>query len=225
MTNSAYHGTDKHKLERMADFFTARLDLYEAHMLKNGDKNYRRAAGFVPQNAKKLLDLGCGTGLELGYIYERLPIIAVTGIDLAQSMLDKLKQKYPEKKLELICGDYFKAELGENIYDAAISCATLHHFKREQKTGLYRKLRAALKSGGVYIESDYMVDEKSRDEMQAESVKLRREQNLSDEEYYHFDIPYTIEDQTAMLEEAGFHKIDITNRSETGATIIAHKQN
>ena len=56
-------------LEKMSDFFEARLDGYDAHMLTNIES----AAEFYPLTAKQLpmaetchiLDLGCGTGLEL----------------------------------------------------------------------------------------------------------------------------------------------------------------
>jgi len=207
----------------MADFFTSRIDHYEAHMLRNGDKNYRMLAELVPENTRKLLDLGCGTGLELDWIFKRLPEVSVTGIDVTPAMLYRLNQKYPEKNLELICGNYFDTNLGKNIYDTAISCATLHHFLRDEKIKLYKKIRRALKSHGVYLESDYMVDERRRNEMQAENVKVRREKNIPDGELYHIDIPYTVENQVDMIKEAGFSRVDITNRSENGAILIARR--
>jgi tRNA (cmo5U34)-methyltransferase len=224
MTNSPYHGTDRKKLEPMADFFTARLAGYEEHMLRETSEHYQRFAKLVPPTTQTLLDLGCGTGLELDYIFKKLPDVSVTGIDLTQAMLDKLKQKHPKKKLKLICGNYFEANLGKNIFDTVISCATLHHFLREPKTSLYKKVFTALKTHGRYIENDYMVDERRRNEFQAENIKLRREQNIPDGEFYHFDIPYTVENQVDMLKEAGFSRIDVTGRSENGATLIAYKQ-
>ena len=51
-------------LEAMSDFFTARLDSYEAHMA-HWREDYRRFASLFPENARDVLDLGCGTGLEL----------------------------------------------------------------------------------------------------------------------------------------------------------------
>ena len=222
MTDS-YPPSNPEKPERMVDFFTSRLDSYEAHMLRNGDKNYRILAGLVPEHTQKLLDLGCGTGLELDRIYQRLPDIAVTGIDLTPAMLNKLKQKFPEKNIETICGNYFEIDLGKDIYDAAVSCATLHHFLRKDKIPLYRKILRALKAGGVYLESDYMVGERLRDNLRAKSNRVRRERNIPDGEFYHVDIPYTIENQVDMLKKAGFSSIDITDRSETGAILIARK--
>ena len=42
----------------------------------------------------KVLDLGCGTGLELEYYFRLNSTAMVTGIDLAAGMLQKLKEKF-----------------------------------------------------------------------------------------------------------------------------------
>ena len=56
--------------EEMAAFFDARVDGYEAHMLKNvagSDRFYDEMVRALPVSpGMRLLDLGCGTGLELG---------------------------------------------------------------------------------------------------------------------------------------------------------------
>ena len=50
--------------EDMNGFFAARVDTYEAHM-SVWDKAYGRVAELTPGDCGPLLDLGCGTGLEL----------------------------------------------------------------------------------------------------------------------------------------------------------------
>ena len=39
----------------------------------------------------RILDLGCGTGLELEALFQRVPNARVTGVDLAEEMLELLK--------------------------------------------------------------------------------------------------------------------------------------
>ena len=217
---------DKHvKPERMSDFFTARLEGYEEHMLTEvGKEAYKKLAGLVPGNTAKILDLGCGTGLELDEIFKRLPFVSVVGIDLTQAMLDELKKKHPDKNIKLICADYFNVDLGKNTFDAAISFETMHHFLRDEKVGLYKKIHKALKSNGVYIECDYMVTEQSvEDELYAESVRLRREMNIPDGEFYHIDIPYTVDNQIAMFKQAGFSSANSVFRIENTTIIVAQK--
>ena len=72
--------------EDMNGFFAARVDTYEAHM-SVWDKAYGRVAELTPGDCGPLLDLGCGTGLELDRIFARWPELAVTGVDLCAAML------------------------------------------------------------------------------------------------------------------------------------------
>lgn len=119
------------ELEKMDDFFTKRIDEYENQMLENVEgckEGYLKLAKLIPNSCKKLLDLGCGTGLELREIFKKFPDLKVTGIDLTQSMLDKLKLNFPDKNIKLICGSYFDVPFGEKIFDCAISFQTMHHF-------------------------------------------------------------------------------------------------
>jgi len=212
------------KLEKMSDFFTARLDGYEAHMLEYGDEGYRKFAELVPLNSRNILDLGCGTGLELDWIFQRVPHVSVVGIDITPTMLDRLKQKNPGKNLQLIWGNYFDIDLGEAVFDTAISFCTLHHFSHEAKVGLYRKIYEALLPQGVYIESDYMVTEQSReDELYAEKARLRREQNIPDDEFCHFDTPCTVDNQIAMLKMAGFLSVDFMFQDGNEVVLLARK--
>lgn len=136
------------KLEEMTGFFAARVDQYEEHMAI-WKKAYRHMGMLVPKGIQTLLDLGCGTGLELEDILCSQPRLHVTGIDLSSDMLGKLQEKFPQVKT--ICADYFSCELGEKTFDAAVSFETLHHFKPEKKKLLFEKIRRSLKPGGIYI--------------------------------------------------------------------------
>lgn len=212
-------------LEKMDEFFAARVEIYDEHMLNEVEgcrQAYAEMARLVPKACDCLLDLGCGTGLELDEIFKLLPAVAVTGIDLTQAMLDKLRQKHPDKSLDLICGNYFEIDLGHSLYDCAVSFQTMHHFSRAAKTGLYRKIHRALKEGGVYIECDYMVEAQAEEDFYfAESARLRRELGLPAEEFFHYDTPCTITNQLAMLREAGFASAERVFRVENTTIVVA----
>lgn len=214
-------------MEKMDEFFTARVDGYDEHMLNEVDgcrEAYGEMSRLVPENTKNLLDLGSGTGLELEAIFKRFPDISVTGIDLTKAMLDKLEEKYRGKNITLIQGDYFRTDLGQNRFDTAISFQTMHHFSHEMKIGLYRKICDSLKSGGVYIECDYMVETQAEEEYwYAENVRIRREQNILENGFYHYDTPCTIENQIKMFKAAGFLNAEKVYRMENTTIIIAKK--
>ena len=60
-------------LERMSEFFEKRLNGYDEHMLTNIESArefYPFTAECLPKvNGCRVLDLGCGTGLELEYYF------------------------------------------------------------------------------------------------------------------------------------------------------------
>ncbi len=215
-------------MEKMNEFFAARADGYEEHMLTyvEGSKEaYIQMAKLLPKDCKNLLDLGCGTGLELDEIFKPFPDLDVTGIDLTQEMLDKLLQKHPDKHLNLICGSYFDVNLGKSEYDCAVSFQTLHHFSHEVKLGLYRKLIDALKPGSCYIECDYMVETQEEEDLYySENARKRKEQGIPDGEFYHYDTPCTVQNQIEMLKTAGFTHVEMVFRVGCTTILVAEKE-
>ena len=214
-------------IEKMSDFFTARVDGYDNHMLNNvvGCKEaYIKMVELLPRTASYLLDLGCGTGLELDEIFKTYPSINVIGVDLTKAMLDVLKQKHPDKDLTLIHASYFDYDFGLERFDVIISFQTMHHYSHEQKIGLYSRAYSALKLGGRYIECDYMVIKQKDEEFYIkENERIRKENNISDGEFYHYDTPCTIDNQLKMLRIAKFEKVDMVWRKENTTIVVADK--
>lgn len=215
------------KIEQMSEFFTARVEGYDEHMLNEviGCKEgYAKIAELLPKDAAELLDLGCGTGLELDEIFRRNPFIKVTGIDLTKAMLDKLKQKHPDKNMQLINASYFDYDLGSCKYDVVISFQTMHHFSHKDKIKLYSKIFAALKASGQYIECDYMVINQEEEEFfYNENIRIRKEQGIPAEEFYHYDTPCTIDNEIKMFNKVGFKNVKMNWRVENTTIIVAKK--
>jgi len=214
-------------IEKMSDFFTARVDGYEEHMLNEvvGCKDgYIKMAELLPKTTSNLLDLGCGTGLELDEIFKKHPNIKVTGVDLTKAMLDVLKQKHPDKDLTLIHVNFFDYDFGIERFDAIISFQVMHHYSHEQKIKLYSRLYTALKPGGRYIECDYMViKQEDEDFYFQEDARIRSEQNLPVGEVYHYDTPCTIDNQLKMLRMAKFERVEMVWRRGNTTMIVADK--
>lgn len=215
-------------LEKMDLFFEARISDYDEHMLRDIEgarEFYPFTASLLPrQEGARVLDLGCGTGLELEYYFRLAPRALVTGIDLSEGMLAALKEKFPDRNLELIQGSYFDLPLGENRYDAAVSVESLHHFTKEEKLGLYKKLYAALKDGGCFILTDYFADLPEQESFfRRELLRLKAEQGLSNRDFYHYDTPLTFEHEMEALREAGFREVTDLKRWEATHCIRAVK--
>lgn len=201
-------------LERMDQFFENRLDGYDEHMRREvecGAGFYQFTAAQLPKEAEaEVLDLGCGTGLELEEYFQLNPEVHITGIDLSDAMLGALAAKFPDKNLNLVKGSYFEVPFEEKKYDAALSVESLHHFTREQKLSLYRKLFRALKPGGYFILTDYFAESEALEVEYFDNLaKLKQEQNITDDEFYHYDTPLTVEHEIEVLRAAGFAVVSI----------------
>ena len=199
-------------LEKMDVFFEARLAGYDDHMLteiEGAAEFYPATAALLPEaSGAKVLDLGCGTGLELQFYFDENPTAKVTGIDLSAAMLGALKEKFPGKELQLVQGSYFEADLGDG-YDAAVSVESLHHFTQEQKTGLYAKLHAALKDGGYFVLTDYFAPDDAYEQFYFNELhRLKHEQGIADNAFYHYDTPLTVAHETKALLDSGFSRVE-----------------
>ena len=215
-----YKAKSEPKLEKMDEFFENRLSGYEEHMLSNiegADEFYTFTAHSLPafENCS-ILDLGCGTGLELERYFPLCNTARVTAIDLSQGMLDRLAEKFGDKEIIIRCGSYFDLPFGEEIFDGAVSVESLHHFTRSEKLGLYKKLFYALKRGGYFILTDYFANDDAEETLYFNELKrLKAEQGITDNEFYHYDTPLTVEHELQALTEAGFKAEVLSNWGAT----------
>jgi tRNA (cmo5U34)-methyltransferase len=214
-------------LEKMDEFFDQRVGEYDHHMIVELrlEEFYREIANCFPSGAGNptLLDLGCGTGLELERLYEKLPGLRVTGIDLSENMLNALRDKFPDKALTLIHDSYFHANLGENRFDYALSTYSLHHFSEEDKIRLYERVYVSLRDNGMYVEGDYICPTMEQQLFHiAENQRLRKENGISGG-YYHYDTPFTAATQMRLLRSAGFSDVRLVREWENTGIFVAIK--
>jgi len=204
------------KFETMGDFFDRVSELYDAHMGKNIEAFERFysaiGAGITEtQDEVRILDIGCGTGLELAAVFERAPNALITGIDLSGEMLDILRDKYTayRNQITLVQESYLTYSFDEKTCDYIISVMTVHHLLPESKCELYRKIRKALKFGGKYIEGDYITTPEKEKEVRDSFYEIQKSNRGLEDGTHHIDLECSLETQKRLLAEAGFTTVEV----------------
>lgn len=95
--------------------------------------------------AKRLLDIGCGTGFVIDLVRDK--VAEIHGVDVTQPMLDKVDRSGPAK-ITLTCADAATFDPGPVPFDMVTSYSVLHHLYDVEPT--MRTACKALKPGGVY---------------------------------------------------------------------------
>lgn len=219
----------KEYLEEMSSFFNQRADIYDSHMLDDLSLSEFYSELEKCLDAKngpvQILDLGCGTGLELESVFRLYNHAKVTAIDISEKMLDKLKERFIDKldNLSIICGSYFDVDFGAGVFDAALSTYSLHHFSPGKKLELYKKIYQSIKPGGRFINGDYTVNDLEKEKFyNEESIRLRKEKGVEDG-FYHYDTPLAIETEISLLKEAGFSSVLIQKQWENTTILVCCK--
>jgi len=111
------------------------------------------------------------------------------------------------KQIKLIHGPFERVFPSKDAYDYVLSVMALHHLLPTPKRKLYRKIRKLLRTGGKYIEGDYVVSKRKEREFLSAYNKTIEEYQLSPNKIYHIDVPCSIKTQIELLTKAGFNKV------------------
>jgi len=194
---------DIEKPENMAAFF-ARATGYDVHMRDIAFESdttftqfYQAVSSPIGKTNQplKILDLGCGTGLELEALFQRVPNALITGVDVSENMLERLRKRYIAhmSQITLVTDSYLTMPFGTQVYDHIISAMAVHHLLRDTKRKLYMKIHTALKPGGKYIEGDSVVPAEMESQFLAEYHQQVAGMPRAEDGHYHIDVPFSID--------------------------------
>jgi 2-polyprenyl-3-methyl-5-hydroxy-6-metoxy-1,4-benzoquinol methylase len=153
----------------------------------------------------KVLDVACGTG-GYGVAYAmRDPSARVTQVDGEKVLVHSRRiaeQFGVARQIEQRPGDFFQIDLGRD-YDAVIAANFHHHFDFATCVELNRRLRAALKPGGVAVAVDFVPDEERKQATMPLLFSLVMLVQTPS------GTTYTLNEYRRMFAEAGFRAVEL----------------
>jgi len=108
----------------------------------------------VNLNGKRILDFGCGTGRYWKKLLERTPIQLV-GCDISKSMMEKLKEKYPDSETYTLQNNKLNF-LDDNSFDFIISTLVIVDIPNIED--IFKEWNRLLKKEGEIFITDFHPD-------------------------------------------------------------------
>jgi len=175
----------------------------------------RTVAATVPA-APRVLDLGAGTGLLSAAILRELPEAQVVLVDRSDLMLTQARSRFASQDGVTVQTGDLTDPLPEGQFDAVVSGLAIHHLSHTGKRDLFRRIREALRPGGVFVNVEQVQGPLPHLESLYDSqheLHVIREQAPADEwtagrERIKFDVCIDLETQLQWLRDAGFRSVD-----------------
>tara|TARA_B100001093_G_scaffold336111_1_gene320973 strand:+ start:5358 stop:6050 length:693 start_codon:yes stop_codon:yes gene_type:complete len=105
---------------------------------------------FFVSKKGNILDVACGTGLNMRDIKKLSPEANVYGCDISKNLIDICLKSGIESK-NLICSDAIKIDFPENFFDYSYSIGSLEHFTEKGLDEVIEKLHFITKNYSIHM--------------------------------------------------------------------------
>jgi tRNA (cmo5U34)-methyltransferase len=185
------------------------------------------AAVLTAQDRRRplIVDLGTGSGALAGRCAAAIPGARVIGIDEDEGMLGLAKKRL-RARLTVLPGNFLATPLPR--CDAVTASFSLHHVRtRPEKAALYRRVFAALRPAGLFVNADCCVPLDRRLKAQGRAAwraHLERRYSPARAEGYlrawaKEDSYFELNEEVRLLERAGF-RVDVPWRRDWFAVVV-----
>ena len=112
---------------------------------------------FIPEQARRILDLGTGDGRLLALVKLAHPTATAVAIDFSPAMLDAASRRFAGDPSVEVMPHNLEDPLPQlGMFDAVISSFAIHHLTHERKQSLYAEIHARLNPGGVFCNLEHV---------------------------------------------------------------------
>jgi tRNA (cmo5U34)-methyltransferase len=147
------------------------------------------AAATKEVNARRVLDLGTGTGETAGRVLAVHDGAFLVGVDESDEMLTMARQALPASRVELLVSR-LQDPLPTGPFEVVVSALAVHHLDAPAKAELFGRIYSLLSDGGRFVMGDVVVPENPEDAVTPVDGG--------------YDLPDSVKDQLRWLGDAGF---------------------
>jgi tRNA (cmo5U34)-methyltransferase len=214
------------------DATASSYDRDRSRLIPGCDTFYRWAIELIPPRAKRILDLGAGSGLLSVLIRDRFPDSTIHLMDFSEAMLELARARLGDgPRIEYRQADYVNDRWPEDLC-AVVSSLSIHHVEDDCKQAVFRRAFAALKPNGVFINADQFAGPTPELDMRYKALWLEQvraagasEQQIADSLYRkREDRCAPVEDQLDWMRQAGFADVDCWYKENCFAVLSGTKK-
>jgi tRNA (cmo5U34)-methyltransferase len=135
----------------------ARGYLERADSISHRNEGESALLEFIPQTARRILDLGTGDGRLLSLVLREHPDTEAVAIDFSPTMLEAAGKRFSgESSVSVIAHNLDEPLPALGKFDAVISSFAIHHLVHERKRALYVEIYDLLNPGGVFCNLEHV---------------------------------------------------------------------
>jgi tRNA (cmo5U34)-methyltransferase len=138
------------------EHFHDRADAYEDLIIKivpDARSFFGTVVSTVDHGGGSVLELGSGTGYVTEMVLRASPGASVTCIDMDPAMLAVARSKEALRGVSYLEGD-FREVWPKGQFDLVLTSLCLHHLPDPDRAAVVRRIREALRPGGVFVNGD-----------------------------------------------------------------------
>jgi tRNA (cmo5U34)-methyltransferase len=119
-------------------------------------------AAATGSGARRVLELGTGTGETALRVLARHPRATLVGVDASDLMLEGARAALPADRVDLRLGR-LEDPLPDGPFDVVVSALAIHHLDGPAKADLFARVAKRLAPGGRFVLADVVVPEDPAD--------------------------------------------------------------